>query len=225
MNRYRLMRLDRLGLAPSLRLVATACLMALAVMPAAADVDAEKFMAAMDKLGAEQAARTPGAQLYQNCVYCHGEQGRAESSFYPRLAGQPADYLRQQLQAYRQGQRQNAIMSSMALALSGKEIDLLVTYLAAQSPRPGDAPADHGAQVTAGQARAVALGCVACHGNEYQGQGSYARLAGQGYDYLVSQLTDFRDGQRRDPTAVMPGLAAALSDQDIENLSRYFSGL
>jgi len=169
--------------------------------------DAEKFMAAIEVQGAELKARSPAAQLYRDCVHCHGEQGRPASSFYPSLAGQPAGYLVQQLNAYSEGSRQNAIMSSLAKILSAEEINALADYLAAQVPQAAD------------------LHCAVCHGGRYQGQDNYARLAGQGYEYLAIQLTAFRDGGRVDPAGVMPGLAANLSDEDIDNLSRYLSAL
>ncbi len=187
--------------------------------------DAEKFMLAIEAQGEELMQRSPAAQLYQDCVYCHGEQGRAESSYYPRLAGQPVGYLLQQLNAFRDGVRQNAIMSSLVKILTTEEIDELAGYLAEQAPPAADPKLLATATAVTGKARAEALGCAACHGQAYQGQDNYARLAGQGFEYLTIQLTAFRDGGRVDPAGVMPGLAAGLSDEDIDSLSRYFSAL
>jgi len=187
--------------------------------------DAEKFMAAIEVQGAELKARSPAAQLYRDCVHCHGEQGRPASSFYPSLAGQPAGYLVQQLNAYSEGSRQNAIMSSLAKILSAEEINALADYLAAQVPQAADLQLQASNAAVKGRSRAAELGCAVCHGGRYQGQDNYARLAGQGYEYLAIQLTAFRDGGRVDPAGVMPGLAANLSDEDIDNLSRYLSAL
>lgn len=187
--------------------------------------DAEKFMAAIEVQGAELKARSKAAQLYQDCVYCHGEQGRPASSFYPRLAGQPAGYLVQQLNAYSDGSRQSEIMSSLARILSAEEINALAGYLAAKAPAAADPKQLATSTALKGKARAEALACAACHGQAYQGQDNYARLAGQGQEYLAIQLKAFRDGGRTDPAGVMPGLAAALSDDDINTLSHYFSAL
>ena len=111
------------------------------IVPAAANdagqYNAERFVAAIEVQGEELRARSPAAQLYQNCVYCHGEQGRAESSYYPRLAGQPVGYLLQQLNAYGDGARQNPIMSSLVKILTTEEIKLLAGYLA-EHPRVAD---------------------------------------------------------------------------------------
>ena len=191
----------------------------------AAQADAEKFLAAIEVQGEQQQAMSAAARLYQSCVYCHGEQGRASSSFYPRLAGQPAAYLAQQLKAYGNNVRENVIMSSLAKILSDSEVAQLSDYLAAQEPRPADTAMQSSSASTKGSSRAAALGCAACHGKNYEGQANYARLAGQGYDYLSKQLDDYRAGRRTDPGGIMSGLATALSDEDIENMSRYFSGL
>lgn len=74
----------------------------------------------------------------------------------------------------------------------------------------------------AGKAKAAV--CVACHGPEgVSSNPLWPNLAGQQDQYLIKQLKAFRDGQRTDP--VMAPMAAGLSDQDIENLAAYYSGL
>ncbi|EED31151.1 cytoChrome c, class I [gamma proteobacterium NOR5-3] len=206
-------------------LLTAALLVSLACANVQAD-DPEKFMASIEKQGEAIRAMEPAEQLYQSCIYCHGKAGNAGSSFYPRLAGQPAQYLQQQLIAYRDETRKHTIMSSIARILSPAEIDLLVDYLSAQKPVAAAAGAPAApAAIAAGQSRAAALACVSCHGTNYQGEGVNPRLAGQGREYLVLQLKGFRDGGRRDATGVMAALAAGLSDTDIENLSAYLSQL
>jgi cytochrome c553 len=64
--------------------------------------------------------------------------------------------------------------------------------------------------------------CVACHmtdGNSVNPV--WPKLAGQHYDYLVKQLSDFRAGDRSDPT--MTAMVAPLNDQDVLDLAAYFS--
>jgi cytochrome c553 len=66
--------------------------------------------------------------------------------------------------------------------------------------------------------------CAACHGpNGKSVVPIYPHLAGQQEQYLSKQLTAFRDGQRTDP--IMAPMAAALSDEDIADLSAYFASL
>lgn len=72
--------------------------------------------------------------------------------------------------------------------------------------------------------RNLAGTCSACHG--FKGISpidEWPNLAGQKYGYLVKTMKGYRDGGRKDP--VMSGMAAGLSDQDIENLAAYYSSL
>ena len=64
--------------------------------------------------------------------------------------------------------------------------------------------------------------CAACH-NADGNSASPANpsLAGQGYDYLYKQLTNFKSGERKSP--VMGGIVASLSPADMKNLAAYFS--
>jgi cytochrome c553 len=107
------------------------------VVPAAANdagqYNAEKFVAAIEVQGEELRMRSAAAQLHQNCVYCHGEQGRAESSYYPRLAGQGYEYLTIRLTAVRDGDRIGpaGVMSGLATGLSDADIDGLSRYFPA----------------------------------------------------------------------------------------------
>jgi cytochrome c553 len=64
--------------------------------------------------------------------------------------------------------------------------------------------------------------CAACHsvdGNSTTP--ANPKLAGQGYDYLHKQLTNFKSGERKSP--VMSGIVAKLSPADLTNLAAYFS--
>ncbi|MDQ2695870.1 MAG: cytochrome c4 [Pseudomonadota bacterium] len=72
----------------------------------------------------------------------------------------------------------------------------------------------------AGKDKAAA--CAACHGADgNSASGQWPKLAGQHADYLVKQLQNFKSGDR--VNATMNGMAAPLSDQDIEDLAAYFA--
>ncbi|MBA5761364.1 cytochrome c [Vibrio sp. 404] len=74
----------------------------------------------------------------------------------------------------------------------------------------------------AGKAKAVT--CTACHGaNGISPTELYPNLAGQKKGYLVKQIKAFKDGSRKDPT--MNAMVAALTDQDIEDISAFYSKL
>ena len=64
--------------------------------------------------------------------------------------------------------------------------------------------------------------CAACHGADGNSQvAMYPKLAGQYKDYLVNSLNAYKSGSRKN--AIMSGFAAGLSDQDIIDLSTYYS--
>jgi cytochrome c553 len=79
-----------------------------------------------------------------------------------------------------------------------------------------------GADLAAGKAKAQEV-CQACHGMDGQSAANpeYPKLAGQYPDYLAKALRGYKAGTRKN--AIMAGMAAALSDKDIENLSAYFA--
>lgn len=84
-----------------------------------------------------------------------------------------------------------------------------------------------GGDPEAGKTKAVT--CAACHGNE--GNSAIAmnpKLAGQHEKYLAKQLHDFRlasqtGGAEGRNNAVMNGMSAGLSDQDIADLAAWFA--
>ena len=170
-----------------------------------------------------QAIAGPWPQLNGACVACHGFSGNTVNQLYPSLAGQPAAYLSGQLNAFASGQRSNPIMSSLAINLSPAEIEQLSTYFAAQPVLTNSSFRADPQQQALGEQLAKAGNCIACHGAELQGQGTFPRLSGQGYDYLVKQLTDFKSGQRKDASGAMAPIVAALSEQDITSLATYLA--
>ncbi len=80
----------------------------------------------------------------------------------------------------------------------------------------------------AGKAKAAT--CAACHGNDGNSMIPLnPSLAGQHAKYLEKQLHDFRmaaqtGGQEGRNNAVMNGMAAGLSDQDIKDLAAFYAG-
>ena len=72
----------------------------------------------------------------------------------------------------------------------------------------------------AGKAKSAV--CVACHNPDGNSTNpTYPKLAGQSADYLTKQLVEFKSGAR--VNAIMVGMVAALTPQDMEDLSAYFA--
>ncbi|WP_374604574.1 cytochrome c [Arenimonas sp.] len=75
--------------------------------------------------------------------------------------------------------------------------------------------------VAAGQEKSKT--CASCHGptgNESLDP-TYPKLAGQYPEYLAKALRDYKSGERQN--AIMAGMAAALSDEDIDDLSAFYA--
>ena len=74
----------------------------------------------------------------------------------------------------------------------------------------------------------TAKGCTACHGADAKSpiMPQYPKIAGQGKEYLVQQMTDIKSGARNNgQTAVMKGVMASVSEDEIKALAEYLSGL
>jgi len=74
----------------------------------------------------------------------------------------------------------------------------------------------------------TAKGCTACHGADAKSpiMPQYPKIAGQGKEYLVQQMTDIKSGARNNgQTAVMKGIMASVSEDEIKALAEYLSGL
>ena len=54
-----------------------------------------------------------GSTLVESCAACHGSDGNSISSDWPKLAGQNQRYLYEQLQYFRDGERNNALMMAV----------------------------------------------------------------------------------------------------------------
>ena len=77
------------------------------------------------------------------------------------------------------------------------------------------------ANIEAGKKKAAEV-CAACHGADGNSPApAFPKLAGQHASYLEKTLNEYKSGVRKDP--VMAGMAAALSKEDIENVSAYFA--
>jgi cytochrome c553 len=106
--------------------------------------------------------------------------------------------------------------NSVRLSLAGLILSLAFSASAAETPAVV-APVEKNtvAQITS-------TICAACHNADGNSVITLnPKLAGQHPDYLVKQLTEFKSGKRAN--AVMSGMAAMLSDEDMKGVAVYFS--
>ncbi len=80
----------------------------------------------------------------------------------------------------------------------------------------------HAGDPVAGEAKARM--CMACHGAQGISPADiWPNLAGQKKGYLVKQIKAFKAGTRVDPS--MAPMVMSLSDQDMEDIAAFYSGL
>ena len=72
-----------------------------------------------------------------------------------------------------------------------------------------------------GQEKATQV-CMACHtADGTRGSPANPILQGQHTEYLVKQLTEFKSGKRAN--AIMSGMAAGLTDEDMRNVAAFYN--
>ncbi len=182
-----------------------------------------------------------GALKATTCSACHGPSGNSTTAVWPKLAGQNAVYIAEQLQLFKAGVRVNPDMLKMVSTLTDKDIDSVAVYYQAQTPVGGEADP---AMVNAGEnlyrfgdpAREIPA-CTACHGPVGRGNAvsDYPALRAQFADYVAKQLGDFASGARYSgakpgaPTsrngAMMATIAKRLNSDDIKGLAAYIQGM
>lgn len=181
-----------------------------------------------------------GKQKAAVCAACHGQDGNSAAAMYPKLAGQGAPYTVKQLQDFKSGARENAIMQGQAAGLSEQDMQDLAAYYASQSIETGTANPEyvaHGEKVwRGGNPETGVPACTGCHGPAGDGveAAAFPALGGQHAGYIESQLKAFRAAgndalegpyRRNDQNAVMRDIAAKMSDKEIRDVASFISGL
>ncbi|MFN3376692.1 MAG: c-type cytochrome [Burkholderiaceae bacterium] len=164
------------------------------------------------------------------CAACHGADGNSSIVANPKLAAQHPEYLVKQLQEFKSGKRNNAIMKGFASGLTDDDMRNISYWLASKQAKPGFAKDK--ALVSLGERiyrggiadRQIAA-CAGCHSPNGAGiPVQFPRLAGQHADYTEAQLKMFRDGSRGN-SLQMAQVAAKLNDREIKAVSDYIAGL
>ncbi|QBQ55355.1 cytochrome C [Nitrosococcus wardiae] len=184
----------------------------------------------------KQAEEVPPV-VVESCGRCHGVDGLGRGvGAFPRLAGQHIPYLYASLSAYARGERHSGMMEPIAAELSSEERRTLARYYGnlppsiPLPPQKGLAEAIERGEIIAKQGIPSQRipSCVDCHGpstiprNPY-----YPVLAGQYFEYLVSQLKLFAKEYRGGTPYVrlMHPTAHQLTEEQIRDVARYYASL
>lgn len=216
-----------------------AAIAAAAAKPAAAGSAAAAPAAAASSTAAASAALGPGTVAAGQgkaavCGACHGADGNSTDPQYPKLAGQHESYIVLQLNSFKSGKRQNAIMMGMSAGLSEQDMRDIGAYYASQKVVPGvadDALVALGQKIyREGDASREIPACMACHSMDGRGNPGaiYAQLGGQHAQYVEVTLKAWHDGVSWGDDAhaqIMPVIAKRLTEQDIAAVASYVEGL
>src|SRR5258708_4378800 len=125
------------------------------------------------------------------CDACHGQNGvPTDPKTIPIIWGQQQSYLVKQLRDYRNGERDNPIMSPIAKGLAQEDLRKIAAYFAAKSW-----PASRATAAPASPPNGIAQ-CQPCHQPNFEGGPPAPRLAGLSYEYLVATMRDFATEER-----------------------------
>ena len=174
------------------------------------------------------------------CSACHGPNGNSVNPEWPRLAGQNAVYIAEQLRLFKAGVRDNPVMKPLAASLSDQDINDLAVYYEAQTPTGLEADPSYWksgeALYLSGDAARGVPPCVACHGPVGRGNlaAGYPALRAQQSVYVVKQLNDYASGARytgAKPEAasrnggMMFTIARRLSPEQIRDVASFVQGM
>jgi cytochrome c553 len=235
-----------LGVAAALAAASAVAQEAATVTPAPEQAPAPAVVLEADNTPATWGDATAGAGKAAACAACHGLDGNSSDPQYPKLAGQHERYIARQLALYKSGERENPIMLGFAATLSAQDMRDIGAYFASQKVVPGvadDSLIDQGPNqgrqfyavgeklYRAGKSDGSVPACQACHGPTGTGNPgpAWPSLGGQHAGYTATALTAFRDGEvwgkDANANAIMAGVAAQLSDEEIQALATYIEGL
>ena len=172
-----------------------------------------------------------GEEAYEVCGACHlpSGAGRPDGTF-PHLAGQHSTVLIKQMADIRAGLRDNPTMYPFAATLTDpQELADAAAYINSLC-----IPIEHGKYEGADAAMQIAKGkelyekqCLDCHGKNGEGNKEkfYPVIAGQHYKYLLRQMTEIRDGHRRNANPDMVKVIKPYTNDQLVAISAYQSSL
>jgi cytochrome c553 len=184
----------------------------------------------------EEGDPAAGKEKSAVCQGCHGEDGLSVNPMCPNLAGQFPRYIEKQIRDFQSEKRVDPIMSAMAATITEKQdAKDIAAYFSSRKRMTGTAgdkslTAKGSMLFHEGNPDTGLYACVNCHGENGKGKSAnnnvFPVIGGQTKDYIMKQLRDLRSGDRHnDPAGMMGNIARKLSDEEINALAEYVSGL
>lgn len=156
------------------------------------------------------------------CAGCHGEAGVPVDKATPVIWGQNEGYLYLNLRDFNKGTRKSDIMSPIAQGLSKDDMKALANFFSQKKWPQLNQPSPPKDVAGKAQTAISSVGCSSCHLDQFQGDGTTARLAGQQQQYLKTTMLAFRDRSRANNPG-MSDLMNSIQPEDIDAISQYLA--
>jgi cytochrome c553 len=188
-----------------------------------------------------------GKEINGTCAGCHGEFGQGgKRGEYPRIGGQRAAHIEDQLRAFRARRRMNLPMYpyTQERELPDEDIKAVSAYLESivlPTRYPDFKDSDDAltrltlmekvmviarAPGNLDQGKAIyQKECFICHGKTGMGRGKFPRLVGQYTEYLKKQMDAFVSGERPHDEVDVGGSLNALKTQDVADVLAYLTSI
>jgi cytochrome c553 len=193
------------------------------------------------------AAQDSGKDINGPCAACHGQLGHGgKRGEYPRLAGQRAAYLEQQLHNFRTRKRLNIPMIpyTQERELSDEDIKQVAAYLSGiklQTEFPDFKETDDALTRLEAMEKVMIIPklegdlangktlydeeCAYCHGSTGRGVRRFPMLAGQYTNYLKRQIDAYLRRERPHDNDEDIGILGRLSEKDINDILAHITHL
>ena len=205
------------------------------------------LVAAIVHLPAAAQDNEKGKEINGTCAACHGEFGAGgKKGEYPRIAGQRAAYIEDQLKSFRARNRINIPMFpyTQERELPNEDIKAVAEYLSGiklSTTMPtfrGDEdaltrllavdkvmiiPRAEGDIVNGGLV--YQKNCAACHAKNGKGRGKFPMLIGQYTNYLKKQMTAYINGERSHDEDELTGILNTLAEKDLQDILAYLTSI
>ena len=166
------------------------------------------------------------------CAACHNADGNSINPLWPKLAGQHASYIAQQLKNFQSKTRNDPNMLPMVASLTEQDMLNLAAYFENQTIKIGLAGQEWewGQKIYRGGNEDTGVpACTACHGPQGKGNpaAKYPAINGQHLDYTLKQLMDYKSGARKPEgnADIMREIALKMSEDEMKAVADYMQGL
>jgi cytochrome c553 len=162
------------------------------------------------------------------CGSCHSLDGGSIDPTLPHLAGQHVIYLYNELNAYKQGDRDDESMSKAVEFLSDDAFRKVSIYYASLAPPEPAAPAGTSDDSQSAPndpvqlGEAAAAGCAGCHGADGNSLiPGMPNLTAQSPEYFGVAMSAYQSGGRQG--SMMNALVSAIDEETIRNMGLYYA--